>query len=884
MAHQINFADSFPSYLSFLFNLNFTWQSLIASLVTVTILYFLIWLYLKYLEVQSSRKVGYAFLEIKPTDRTLKTPLSTNQLFTVLHSIIKASSPGWFITTKKSISFEIVSTKEQGIRFILRVPETDKVIIYKNLLAYLPGIEINYVSDYLMLKHFELGEARGLKTQELKLKNSYLYPLQNQEMLSQYDPIAYITAHMTKLLDSEIVVAQFICVPINETSYPRLNNFVKEVDARLLNNLDISDLIRKTSSTWIGRMFEGAISKFANILVFAALTPVYSFAWITTSGKEPLPWWVFEKSRKRNVHELGMQKQTQYQSIHSKVSQPLFETTIRYFATSSYKESADERLKGMFSAFETLNTSYQKVKGRKPLLSLFKHRLIKKLNTAILNERLSFFENNPILSVSELASVYHLPYTATTKTEDLLQVKSPQLPAPLALKQRSTELDITFANNNYGGIVTPIGQTLEQRRRHTYIIGATGTGKTNFLTQMVYQDILKGKGVAVLDPHGELVESLLGLIPKTRRKDVYYFNPYDVEHALGLNLLKMPDNLTKVELDREKSLVVSTLISIFHKLYPERYSGPRMEHLLRNVVLTALATPDPTLSTIYKLLTDNKFRKPIVEALTDDHLKLFWKKEFGGLGSYQKADQIMPITNKLGTFLTTIITKSILDNPESNLDLSEVMNGKKILLCNLSKGKIGEDNSFFLGSLLMAEIQRAALRRIQMKEENRQDFFLYIDEFQNFATTSFAGVLSEARKYRLAAILAHQNTVQIDRDLLDTIVGNSGTMISFRTNSPVDEEKLLPLYSSKVEKGQMQNLPSYNFYIKISALVPQDVFTGEVEKFNVVTDAKVAEEVIKLSQEQYGKKPQPEIFKATEKKPENEPKKQPDNPYKRDKK
>jgi len=870
---QINLADSFPSYLSFLFNFDFSWQTFLLLLVVLAITYVVIQIYLKYLEFQSSRKIKYSFLEIKPTDRTLKTPLSTNQLFSGLHSIIKANSSGWFITTKRSISFELVSTKNQGIRFILRVPKKDENIIYKNLLAYLPGIEINIVNDYLL-------SNQQFKTQELKLKSSYLYPLQDQELLNQFDPIAYITAHMTKLSEDELVAAQFICTPINETSHPKVTNFVKEVQTRLLNNLDISDLIKKTSSSLFGRIFEWTMLNITNLLVFTALTPVYSIAWIATNAKEPLPWWVFEKSRRRNIHELGMQKQTQYQSIHSKVSQPLFETTIRYFAVSTNKEGIDQRLKGIFSAFETLNTTYQKVKNKNMVFSLIKNNLISKFHNTLLNERLSVLQSNPILSVSELASLYHLPYTTTTKTEDLLQVKSPQLPAPLALKQSETKLDITFANNNYGGIVTPIGQTLEQRRRHTYIIGATGTGKSNFLLQMIYQDILNGKGVGVLDPHGELVETILGLIPKNRRKDVIYFNPYDVENAIGLNLLKLPTGLSRVELDREKSLVVSTLISIFHKLYPERYSGPRMEHLLRNVVLTALATPNPTLSTIYKLLTDNKFRKPIVEALTDDHLKLFWKKEFGGLGSYQKADQIMPITNKLGTFLTTIITKSILDNPESNLDLSEVMNGKKILLCNLSKGKIGEDNSYFLGSLLMAEIQRAALRRIRIKEQDRQDFFLYIDEFQNFATTSFAGVLSEARKYRLAAILAHQNTVQIDRDLLDTIVGNSGTMISFRTNSPVDEDKLLPLYSSKVEKGQMQTLPSYTFYIKISALVPQDVFTGEVEKFEIEHDVKIADEVTALSQEQYGKKSEPEILEITVKKKVS-PTKKPANPYKR---
>ncbi len=479
MAHQINLADSFPPYLSFLFNFNFTWQSfLIIGLVLVLFCY-LFWLYLEYLEIQYSRKVKYSFLEIKPTDRTLKTPLSTNQLFTGIHSIIKAKSSGWFITTKKSISFEIVSTKNEGIRFILRVPKEDETIIYKNLLAYLPGIEINIINDYLL-------SNQSLKTQELRLKNSYLYPLQNQELLSQFDPIAYITAHMTKLSDDELVAAQFICTPINETTHPKISSFLKEIETRLLNNLDISDLIKKTSSSFFGRIFEGAILTFTNLLVFAALTPVYSFAWIATNAKDPLPWWVFEKSRRRSIHELGMQKQTQYQSIHSKVSQPLFETTIRYFAASPNQSGSEQRLKGMFSAFETLNTSYQKVKNKNMAFSIVKHKLISRLHNTLISERISFFGSISILSVSELASFYHLPYTATTKTEDLLQVKSPQLPAPLALKQSETKLDITFANNNYGGIITPIGQTLEQRRRHTYIIGATGTGKTNFLTQMVY--------------------------------------------------------------------------------------------------------------------------------------------------------------------------------------------------------------------------------------------------------------------------------------------------------------------------------------------------------------------------------------------------------------
>lgn len=852
---QINFSEAFPSYLKPLFYFNFSFSAVIGILVGFVITGFILWLYLEYLRLQKERSVKYVYLEVKPTDRTLKTPLSTTQLFASLHSLITPDSSGILFTTKKSISFELVSTKEQGIRYILRVPKGVENIVYKNLLAYLPGIEINFIDDYLTPKLFEDGITRKMQRAELQFKDSYLFPLKPQEMLSQHDPISFTTAHMTKPVESEMIIVEFICSPINDATHSSATHIINKINERLSNNLDIADLIKKTKFGLLGGLIDKLFFHLPEALAFIALSIPYFLAWLTTNTKEPLPFSVFDKPKRKQINELGENKRQQYQKIHSKISEPLFETTVRMIVINPHKEETETRIKGLFSSFETFNFEQQKVKLYKNFMwnlgYNFTNNIFKNIE---LKDRLSIFGKPLILSTSELASLYHLPYTSTTKTEDLLQVKSPQLPAPLSLKQSSTQLDIVFAYNRYGETITSIGQTLEQRRRHTYAIGATGTGKSNFLLQMIYQDIINGKGLAVLDPHGELVELLLGLIPKERRKDVYYFNPYDVEHPIGLNLLKLPKNLSKVELDREKGLVVSTLIAIFHKLYPERYSGPRMEHLLRNVVLTALETENPTLSTIYRLLIDSKYRNPIVDSLKDEHVKRFWRKEFGGLGSFMKADQVMPITNKLGTFLTTIITKSILDNPDNNLDLSEIMNGKKILLCNLSKGRIGEDNSYFLGSLLIAEIQRAALRRVQIKEQDRQDFFLYIDEFQNFATKSFADILSEARKYRLGAIMAHQNTIQIDSELLDTIIGNSGTVITFRTQSPLDEEKLLPLYAPKVELGQIQNLPAYTFYIKINALQPQDVFTGEVKNFSVKYDQKVADEVIKLSQQTYGKK------------------------------
>ena len=555
-----------------------------------------------------------------------------------------------------------------------------------------------------------------------------------------------------------------------------------------------------------------------------------------------------------------MFQQQIHKEIGGKISQPLFEVMVRLVFVSPDKASIKSRLKGLRSSLDTFSTPYQKLKIRQPFLSVFGLKIVDRYMHLKLKKRLLSFSGNPILSISELSSLYHLPYTTTTKTEDLVQNKSPKLPSPLSFKRADNQFDITFAHNTYGETTTDIGLTLEERRRHIYMIGATGTGKTTLLLKMIYEDILNGKGLAILDPHGDLTDRLLGVIPKERIDDVVYFNPYDMTYPIGLNVLEMPTNLLESDIYREKDLVVSSLISIFHKLYPARYSGPRMEHVLRNTVLTALETENPTLFTVYKLLTNSSYRKSITGKLTDPLLKDFWKHEFAKMGSYQQSDLISPITNKLGRFLTTMMTRNILIQEKSKLDFEDIMNNKKILICDLSKGKIGEDTSSFLGSLIIAKIQLAALKRVHISHEKRTDFFLYIDEFQNFATMTFAQILSEARKYRLNTILAHQTISQIeDKDLLKVILANTGTVISFRTSNPSDESIILPLFAPQVEKNGISNLPSYNFYIKVNALSPQDAFTGTTDDFATRENDSIRNAVIEYSRKTYGMKIEKEI-------------------------
>lgn len=831
MINSVDISNIFPSYLS-----SETFLLLLTSF-TFVLLFLLI---LKIISFKLYLSQKYIFLEVKPTDRTLKTPLSTTQLFVALHSL-ETPHTKWekFIKLKKSISYELVSTKHEGIRFILRVPKNNSSSIRKTLLAYIPGIEIKEVEDYLPNKSEEISTVR-----EFTLNSSFVFPLIEQESLNQYDPLAYLTAHMTKLHSKDLVALQFTCTAIHESTHSNETSYIASLKKGFLDDSGVSKLL-------VQNKVVGIIDFLVNMILFIVLSPISIISWIFTNQKDPLPSWIFEN--KRIVKETGSIKRELYTDINEKINQPLFETKIRIYIAGSNQDALSERIKGIKSSFDTFSSTYQALKLKNSVANILKSHLLQKLNYFLLKERFSFFGSGTILSVAELASLYHFPYTATTKTEDLLQVKSPKLPAPISLKRPDHKLDIVFANNVYGETTTPIGLTLEERRRHAYIIGATGTGKTTLLLQMIHKDIKKGNGIAVIDPHGDLAERLLGVIPKERIKDVVYFNPYDIEFPIGLNVLEIPKGLSAVELQREKDFITSTLISIFHKLYDAKYSGPRMEHILRNVILTALEQENPTLFTIYNLLTNAKYRKDVTSLLNDEILKTFWKNEFEKLGSFQKAEQISPITNKLGRFLTTGMTRNILNQTESKLNFEEIMNGKKILICNLSKGKIGEDTAYFLGGLLTAKIQLTALRRVHVPENDRSDFYLYIDEFQNFATMSFAQILSEARKYRLSVILAHQNTVQIENDLLETIIGNTGTLISFRTTSPKDEDKILPVFSPEVEKGQMANIASYNFYIKINAVQPQSTFSGEIENFTLPLNEEIKSQVVKHSQTQYGR-------------------------------
>lgn len=334
------------------------------------------------------------------------------------------------------------------------------------------------------------------------------------------------------------------------------------------------------------------------------------------------------------------------------------------------------------------------------------------------------------------------------------------------------------------------GISLADRRYHFYIIGKTGVGKTTLLENMIVSDIFSGQGLALVDPHGDLAKRILDFIPRTRISDVIYFNPIDLERPIGLNILEKKDPVSK-------HLIASSLISVFKKFWIDCW-GPRLEHLLRNCVLALLDLPGSTLLGIMKILSDEKFRDKVVKSVKDPVVRYFWEKEFARLPERFLAEVISPLQNKIGAFLTNLPIRNILGQTKSSFDFEKVISNGRIFIANLSKGLLGEDVASLLGSLIVTKFELAALRQACLRESERQDFLLYLDEFGSFTTQSFVDILSQARKYRLNLVLAHQYLGQLDNRIKEAILGNVGTIVVFRVgpeDAQVLEKEFLPWYT-----------------------------------------------------------------------------------------
>lgn len=363
-----------------------------------------------------------------------------------------------------------------------------------------------------------------------------------------------------------------------------------------------------------------------------------------------------------------------------------------------------------------------------------------------------------------------------------------------------------FAQTTFRNQFKKFGIKTDDRRRHMYLIGKTGMGKSTIQENMIVGDIRAGYGLAVVDPHGDLAEKIIEYVPANRIQDVVYFNPSDMDYPIAFNVLEQVE-------PHLRHLVASGLLGVFQKLWADSW-GPRLEYILRNAILAILDFPGSTLLGVVRMLSDKSYRKRVVANIKDPVVKAFWEKEFASYADKFASEAVSPIQNKVGQFLSSSLMRNIIGQVKSSIDIRNIMDEGKILIMNLSKGRIGEDNSALLGAMMITKIQLAAMSRVDMPEKERKDFYLYIDEFQNFSTDSFANILSEARKYHLNLILAHQYIEQLSEKVKPAVFGNVGTMVSFRVGA-TDAEELAKEFAPVFTEEDLVNLPKYEMYLKL---------------------------------------------------------------------
>jgi len=453
-----------------------------------------------------------------------------------------------------------------------------------------------------------------------------------------------------------------------------------------------------------------------------------------------------------------------------------------------------------------------------------------------------------ILSSEELASIFHLPLS-TTETPNIEWLKARVAPPPHNVPKEG----ILLGESVFRGRHIPIRMLPDDRRRHMYIIGTTGTGKSTIMVNMMIQDIKNGEGCCLIDPHGEAVEAILRNIPPERADDVILFDPGDTDRPMGLNMLE-------VHAESEKDFATGEMIAIFYKLVSDpSMIGPMFEHYMRNAMLTLMSDVNNpnTIVEIPRILTDKEFQKFQLKHVTDPIIRAFWEKELPQTSGQTKGEMLPYLVSKIGAFIENTMMRNIIGQPRSSFDFSDIMNNQKIFLANLSKGKIGEMNMKLLGMILVTKLQMAAFERVNIPQDQRKDFFLYMDEFQNFITDSIATILSEARKYKLNLIMAHQYVAQLspkqgDTKVRDAVFGNVGTLAVYRVGVD-DSEMIAKQLAPTFNEFDVMNVEAYTAYVKLMVKNEQArPFSMKVPR-DPSGDQKIAEAIKQLSRYKFGR-------------------------------
>jgi len=638
----------------------------------------------------------------------------------ILYELINGTASEGFKSTfygQRHIALEIIATGGL-IHFYTAVPVALVDIVKNAIVTAYPGASVEQSEDHNIFS--ESGKLPGTVGGELVLRESYVYPIAGTQELGR-DPIDALMNALSNVGSKDGVGIQIMLRPTTGKWQQKLKEFVKK---RRLQG-----------------MTEGGLKITGRDLFNAVAKPPEQI----------------QRTHEREESQLSELQQHVLQAIEQKAQKPGYETLIRILVSTDNAQKSQKLLSDVVASFVLYDA---------PAMNGFKMLPATDVSGLVTAFIFRFFPpelNQMILGTAEMAALFHLPDSQFSPNSDLARQYSKQVDGPPSLPYEG----LLLGHNEFRGNKKEIRLSEDDRRRHTYVLGQTGTGKSTLLENLIVQDMRAGKGFCFIDPHGDAAEKLLGAIPKERAEDVIYFNPGDTDNPLGLNLFEFdnPD---------EKDFLVQEAINMLYKLYDPQHQGiigPRYEHWFRNAALTLMADPQgSTFIEIPKVFTDNDYLKNKFKHLTDQTVIDFWLKEMGQTSDYHKSEMLGWFVSKFGAFMNNEMMRNIIGQTKSSFKIRDVMDNNKILIVNLSKGRVGEINAKLLGMIFVIKFQAAAMSRADMPEEQRKDFCLYVDEFQNFATDSFATILSEARKYRLNIIVANQFIGQLDDEIKEAVI------------------------------------------------------------------------------------------------------------------
>ncbi len=704
-------------------------------------------------------------LEIPRTND--KKELAAEQLFASLHGILRdkrelKNSGG----VQEHLSFEIVSTAGQ-IRFYVWVPKVLQSFVEGQIYSQYPTVQI-----YKMNEDYVDNRSKypiSYMT-ELGLVDNEALPIKTFDTF-EVDPLAGITGTLAKLNPdrSEELWIQILTRPIAD------------------------DWHKNTTDKWIKRVKSGKRPLFSGVVDWTYIVEILGALFRPPAGG----------TGSEVKVELSERAKTQIAKAEEKATKLGYEVKIRlaYLGQSDVDAKLNmQALVGTFKQYNSTNLNgFRQVGGTFNAADLDAYKLRQ------------FSDHGFILNISELASVYHLPHTSV-ETPNIVWAnsKTAEPPAKLPVLTGDSSIDeniSAFGLTNFRGINHQFGLLRKDRSRHVYIIGQTGAGKSGMLELLALSDVFYNHGYCIIDPHGDFAIDNLKFVPESRVRDVVYFNPADTAFPVAFNPLEITDPARKPN-------ICSEVIGVLKRMFGDSW-GPRLEHILRYTLLALLDRPSTTLLDISRLLTDKDFRKETLEYCKDVTVLQFWKHEFGQWNDKQVNESIAPVLNKVGAFTANPIIRNIIGQPKSSFDIRKIMDEGKILVVNLSKGLIGEDNASILGAFLVTKVQLAAMSRSDIPNiEDRRPFYLYVDEFQNFATDSFAVILSEARKYGLNLTVANQYVAQMTDSVRDAVFGNVGTTISFRVSAD-DAPILVKQFEPAFEESDIIQLNNRHFVISM---------------------------------------------------------------------